>query len=48
MTWPMLHYNKKPKIPEKFAVIILKVEQFGFTIVLCPEDSDGMANNVDL
>ena len=33
----------------KFAVIILKVEQFDFMIrVMCPEDVDGMANRVDL
>ena len=34
--------------PEKFAVIILKVEQRGFTIAKCvPKDVDGIANSVD-
>ena len=34
--------------PEKFAVITLKFEQGGSTIVyLCSNDADGMANRVD-
>ena len=40
---------KKLKIwtPEKFAVIIQKVEQFGFMTVMHQKDADGMANSVD-
>ena len=32
----------------KFAVIILKVEQGGFTVrIMCPKDAEGIANSVD-
>ena len=36
----------KFRIPEKFAVITLKFEQGGSTI-MCPKGADGMANSVD-
>ena len=41
------HYKeyRKKKTPEKFAVIILKIEQFDFMIrKMHPKDADGMAN----
>ena len=38
----------KIRTPDKFAVIILKVEQFGFTTrVMRPKDADRMANSVN-
>ena len=40
--------NLKSQTPEKFAEIILKVEQLHFfDRVMHPEDADGMANSAD-
>ena len=42
-------YHKIPKIldTQKFAVITLKVEQDGFTLVMHPKGAEGIANSVD-
>ena len=49
--WTYLLYPKTPKHSDtrNIAVVILKFEQCGFTIiiVMCPEDADEMANSVD-
>ena len=39
------YYSKNSDI-WKIAVIILKFEQSGFT-VMCPKDADGIANSLD-